>query len=53
MLVDLEPEMLKFIIESNELQIKEMIDPKIAAETKKVAKRVSKFEGEQDKQECC
>ncbi len=53
MLGDLEPEMLKLILESNELQIEEMKDPKIAAETKKVAKRVSKFEGEQDKQVMC
>ena len=49
LLGELEPEMLKFIMESNELQIEEMKDPKIAAETQKVAKRVNKFESEQDK----
>jgi hypothetical protein len=53
MLGELEPEMLKLIIESNELQIEEMKDPKISAEVNKVAKRVSKFEGEQDKQVMC
>jgi UDP-N-acetyl-D-mannosaminuronate dehydrogenase len=50
MLEELEPEMLKFILESNENQIEEMKDPKIVAEAKKVARRVSKFEDEQDKQ---
>jgi UDP-N-acetyl-D-mannosaminuronate dehydrogenase len=53
LLEDLEPEMLKFITESNQTQIKEMKDPQVAAESKKVAKRVSKFEGEQDKQVLC
>ena len=53
MLGELEPEMLKFILESNEMQIEEMEDPKIAAETQKVAKRVNKFENEQDKQVMC
>ena len=53
MLGELEPEMLEFIMESNELEIEEMKDPEIAAETQKVAKRVSKFEGEQDKKVMC
>ena len=50
MLEELEPEMLKFILESNETQIEEMKDLKIAAETQKVAKRVRTYENEQDKQ---
>ena len=50
MLSELEPEMLKFILESNEIQIQQMKDPKVAAESRKVAQRVSKFESEQDKQ---
>jgi len=49
LLGELEPKMLQFIMESNELQIGEMKDPKITAETQKVAKRVSKFESDQDK----
>lgn len=53
MFEEFEPEMLKLILESNEKQIEEMKDPKIAAETKKVANRVSKFKGEQDKQVMC
>ena len=53
MLEELEPDMLKFIMESNEMQIEEMKAPKVAAETQKVAKRVSKFESEQDKQVMC
>jgi UDP-N-acetyl-D-mannosaminuronate dehydrogenase len=53
MLGELEPEMLKLILESNEMQIEEMKDPKIVAETQKVTKRVSKFEGEQDRQVMC
>jgi hypothetical protein len=53
MLGKLEPEMLRLILESNEMQIEEMKDPKVVAETIKVAKRVSKFEGEQDKQVMC
>jgi UDP-N-acetyl-D-mannosaminuronate dehydrogenase len=53
MLEELEPEMLQFIMESNELQIEEMKDPKISAETQKVVKRVSKFESEQDKKVMC
>jgi UDP-N-acetyl-D-mannosaminuronate dehydrogenase len=48
LLGELEPQMLQFIMESNELQIEEMKDPQIAAETQKVVKRVSKFENEQD-----
>jgi UDP-N-acetyl-D-mannosaminuronate dehydrogenase len=50
MLEEFEPEMLKLILESNEKQIDEMKDPKIAAENEKVAKRVSKFENKQNKQ---
>jgi hypothetical protein len=50
MLGELEPEMSKLILESNETQIEQMKDPKIAAESKKVAQRVSKSEAEQDKQ---
>jgi UDP-N-acetyl-D-mannosaminuronate dehydrogenase len=53
MLGELEPEMLDFIMESNEMQIEEMKDPKISSEVKKVVKRVSKFEAEQDKQVMC
>lgn len=53
MLAELEPEMLKLILESNDLQMEEMKDPKVAAQAKKVAKRVSKFESEQDKQVMC
>ena len=53
MLEELEPEMLDFILESNAAQIEEIKDPKVAAETQKVAKRVSKFESEQDKQVMC
>ena len=50
MLGELEPEMLKLIIESNESQIEQMKDPKVTLDTKKVALRVSKSEAEQDKQ---
>jgi UDP-N-acetyl-D-mannosaminuronate dehydrogenase len=50
MLGELEPEMLRLILESNEKQIEQMKKPKVAAEAEKVAKRVSKFEEEQDKQ---
>ena len=53
MLGDLEPEMLQFILESNEATMEEMKDPRVAAETKKVAARALKFEGEQDKQVMC
>jgi len=53
LLGELEPEMLKLILESNEKQIEEMKDPNVAAETKKVAKRVAKSESEQDKQVMC
>ena len=53
MLGELEPEMLRFILESNERMIEEMKDAKVVAESKKVAQRVSKFEGEQDKQVMC
>jgi UDP-N-acetyl-D-mannosaminuronate dehydrogenase len=53
LLGELEPEMFELIMESNKLQIEEMKDPKIAAETRKVAKRVSKFESKQDKQVMC
>jgi len=53
LLEELEPEMLNFILESNAAQIEEIKDPKVAAETQKVAKRVSKFESEQDKQVMC
>jgi UDP-N-acetyl-D-mannosaminuronate dehydrogenase len=53
LLGELEPEMLQFIMQSNEIQIVEMKDPKIAEQTQKVAKRVSKFEREQDKQVMC
>jgi len=44
MLEELEPEMLKLIMESNETRIGEMKDPEIAKETKKVARRVEQFE---------
>ena len=49
MLAEYEPEMLNIILESNEQMIKEMQDPKIAEESKKVARRVCEFETEQDK----
>ena len=50
MLQELEPEMLKFILESNNLQEDELKDPKTTAEISKVQKRVNRFESEQDKQ---
>jgi len=53
MLSEFEPEMLKMIFESNELQIQEMKDPDVVAETKKVTLRVRKFEGEQDNKVLC
>ena len=53
MLAELEPEMLKLILESNEQQIQDLKDPKVAAESKKVAQRVGKFESDQDKQVMC
>jgi UDP-N-acetyl-D-mannosaminuronate dehydrogenase len=53
MLEELEPEMLKFILESNAAQIEEIEDPKVAAVTQKIVKRVAKFESEQDKQVMC
>lgn len=53
MLGEFEPEMLNFIMESNEMQLEEMKDPKIAAETQKIASRVSNFEKQQDKQVMC
>ena len=49
----LEPEMLKLILESNYMMFDEMKDSKIEVETKKVAKLVSKFEGELDKKKSC
>jgi len=45
--------MLKLMLESNASQIEELKDPKVAAETHEVAKRVDKFESEQDKQVMC
>jgi UDP-N-acetyl-D-mannosaminuronate dehydrogenase len=50
LLSELEPDMLKLIVESNELMIEEMKIPEVAAESKKVAQRVGKFESDQDKQ---
>lgn len=50
LLEEFEPEMLSFIMESNTERIKEMENPHILAETKKVRQRVCKFEDEQDKQ---
>jgi UDP-N-acetyl-D-mannosaminuronate dehydrogenase len=50
MLEEFEPEMLKLMLESNASQIDELKDPKVAEETHKIVKRVSKFESEQDKQ---
>ena len=50
MLGELEPEMLKLILESNEMRIEEMKDREVAAETKKVSRRVGKSESVQDKQ---
>jgi UDP-N-acetyl-D-mannosaminuronate dehydrogenase len=49
MLAEYEPEMLNMILESNKQMIKEMQDPQIAKESKKVAVRVCEFEKEQDK----
>ena len=42
LLSELEPEMLKLIVESNELMIEEMKNPEVATESKKVAQRVGK-----------
>lgn len=53
MLEEFEPEMLKLITESNELQKEEMKDPEVTTVIKKVVKRVSKFESDQDKQVMC
>jgi hypothetical protein len=53
MLAELEPEMLKLILESNKQQIQDLKDPKVAAESRKVAQRVGKFERDQDKQVMC
>jgi UDP-N-acetyl-D-mannosaminuronate dehydrogenase len=50
MLSEFEPEMVKLILESNEIQIEAKKDPEVAAEIKKVAKRFNVFEIEQDKQ---
>lgn len=50
MLEEFEPEMLKLIMESNSIRMKEMKNPEVAAETKKVSQRVGKYESEQDKQ---
>ncbi len=50
MLEELEPEMLKLIMDSNAMRIEEMKDPEISNETKKVSRRVSLSEDEQDKQ---
>ncbi len=49
MLSELEPETLKMILDSNAQMIEELKDPAVAAEAKKVAQRVSKFEKVQDK----
>jgi UDP-N-acetyl-D-mannosaminuronate dehydrogenase len=53
LLSEFEPEMLKLILESNELEAEEMKDPQIVAQSKKVAKRVGAFEAEQDKRVMC
>jgi hypothetical protein len=53
MLAEYEPEMLNIIIESNNRMIEEMKDEKVEAQSKKIAKRVSKFEAEQDKHVMC
>jgi UDP-N-acetyl-D-mannosaminuronate dehydrogenase len=45
-----EPEMLNIILQSNAKRIEEMKDPEIATETKKVLKRVSISEADQDKE---
>jgi UDP-N-acetyl-D-mannosaminuronate dehydrogenase len=50
LLEEFEPEMLSLIIESNNERIKEMKNPGVVAETRKVRKRVSKFEDAQDEQ---
>ncbi len=49
MLSEFEPEMLKMIVESNTQMIEELKDPKVAAESRKVALRVEKFEKIQEK----
>ena len=53
MLAEYEPKMLNLILESNEQMKKEMEDPKVAEENKKVFKRVDEFENEQDKKVMC
>jgi len=53
MLAEYEPEMLNLILESNEQMIKEMQDPKIAEQSRKVAARVGEFEKKQDKKVMC
>ena len=53
MLAEYEPEMLNLIIESNQKMTKEIQDPKIAEQSRKVAERVSEFEKEQDKKVMC
>jgi hypothetical protein len=53
MLAEYEPEMLNLILESNEQMIKEMQDPKISEQSRKVAARVGEFEKEQDKKVMC
>ncbi len=49
MLNEFEPEMLQMILKSNTQTIEELKNPIVAAETRKVAQRVSKYEKIQDK----
>ena len=53
MLAEYEPEMLNLILQSNDRMIEELRDEEIEAQSKKVAKRVHKYEVEQDKQVIC
>ena len=50
MLAEYEPEMLNLILESNKRMIEELNDEEVKVQSEKVAKRVGKFEKEQDKE---
>jgi UDP-N-acetyl-D-mannosaminuronate dehydrogenase len=53
MLAKFEPEMLNLILESNQQMIKEIQNPKVMEESKKIQQRVGEFEREQDKKVMC
>ena len=50
LLEEFEPDMLKFIMQSNMERIEEMQKPEIAEETRRISRRVRVSEAEQDKQ---